>query len=126
MVKKKYTKDEIQTAILRIFDIQKDAADLLGDSETNFTNKIKRGSNKFIKQLGSVGIVFDSPIVKEQEVEYAGMTLVKQVKLLEETNERLDTELRKLKYELLQLKKDCGHKEDCLIKNIEIENETDD
>ena len=123
MSKKKYSKEQITDAILDIFDTQKQAADLLGDTETNFSSKIKRGSNKFIKQLESVGIVFDSPIVKEQEVEYGGLSLLEQIKLLKEINQGLNTELKELKHQIIQLKKDCAHKEDCLVRNIKIENQ---
>ncbi len=124
MVKKKYSIEEIQSAILDIFTLQKDCAKALGLDETNMSNKIKRGSPKFIKQLKSVGVVFDNLGIKERESEYGGLSLIKQIKLLEERNQAINTEFEKVKAQLIQLKKDCGNKEGCLVKNIKIENET--
>ena len=123
MVKKKYSVEEIQSAILDIFTLQKDCAKALGLDETNMSNKIKRGSPKFIKQLKSVGVVFNSPIVKEKEV--VGLSLAEQIELLKERNRAINIEFEKVKAQIILLKKDCGVKEGCLIKNMKLENETD-
>ena len=95
-----------------------------------FNGKFLLGA-KYLSKLAELGcdinwlLLGEKSVVKEKEVEYFGMTLVKQIKLLEKTNEGLETELKKLVYQIIQLKKDCGHKEGCLIKNMKIGNETD-
>ena len=68
-------------------------------------------------------IVSDNPVTKEKEVEYGGLSLIKQIKLLEERNQAINIEFEKVKAQIIQLKKDCGHKEGCLVKNIKLENE---
>ena len=83
---------------------------------------------KFDEYLTTLNITKDeldeivNPIIKEKEAEYGGLSLIKQIKLLEERNQAINIEFEKVKAQIIQLKKDCGHKEGCLIKNIKIEN----
>ncbi|HDY86499.1 MAG TPA: hypothetical protein ENH82_00105 [bacterium] len=121
MNKDNYTRELVESAIILHFGIKQPkikCAGVLGITQSTLSRNLKKLTPAFIQRLKGVGIVFDNPTVKEKEIEYAGMTLVKQVKLLEETNERLETELKKLVYQLKQFRKDCDNKEDCLIKNM--------
>ena len=85
--------------------------------------KIEIG-DEVARKIKSKGINIDKPIIKEKEVGYGGLSLIKQIKLLEERNQAINIEFEKVKAQIIQLKKDCGRKEDCLVKNIKIENET--
>ncbi|KKK85428.1 hypothetical protein LCGC14_2773410, partial [marine sediment metagenome] len=66
--------------------------------------------------------VFDNPIVKEKEV--VGLSLDEQkefIELLREKCKLYREELKSLQSQLNQIKKNCGQKEGCLIKNIKLD-----
>ena len=75
------------------------------------------------RKIKSKGINIDNPIIKEKEIESGGMTLVEQIEMLKEQCSIYKKELRSLISQLKQLEKDCGDKEDCLVKNIKLKNE---
>ena len=89
------------------------------NNQLNHTVEIKMEYYIDIKNF--VNSVLDKPPVKEKEV--VGLSLVEQIILLREKCLKDETELRKLKHQIIQLKKDCGHKEGCLVKNIKLKNE---
>ena len=106
MTKKKLKPDKIQEAILEKFSTQRELADTLGIDEGNLSNKIKRGSNKFIKQLESIGVVIGKNITKDSATSYitggdvnqSGKEvsyLLRKIIELEEANIKLKEELGK-------------------------------
>ena len=123
----KYTRKETEIAIIAHFgekDTKKKLAESLKLSQSQISRNLKNLPEAFIQRLKGVGVPLGNSIIKEKEAEYGGLSLVKQIKLLEERNQAINIEFEKVKAQIIQLKKDCGNKEGCLVKNIKIENET--
>ena len=114
---------EIKGAIIKKFGSLRECADAMSIDLSTLSRNIKKPTLKTLNKLREVGIVFDNPIIKEKEVGYGGLSLIKQIKLLEERNQAINIEFQKVKAQIIQLKKDCGHKEGCLVKNIKLKNE---
>ena len=90
------------------------------NNQLNHTVEIKMEYYIDIKNF--VNDILNNSIVKKKEVEYGGMTLIEQIEVLKEQCSIYKKELRSLISQLKQLEKNCGDKEDCLIKNMKIEN----
>ena len=121
MNKDYYTREQVESAIILHFGIKQPkikCSKALGITQSTVSRNLKKLTPAFIQRLKGVGVVFDNHIVKEE----VGLSLLEQIKLLKKMCAKYEEELRKLQHQIIQLKKDCGRKDGCLIKNMKIEN----
>jgi len=64
MKQKKYTRDEILSAIYEKFGNLEDLAKVIGGTKQNISDKIKRQSPKFINKLREIGINIEGAITQ--------------------------------------------------------------
>lgn len=115
----KINKSELLDNILKVFGSQRDAATKLNITEQNFSHKLKRLSNNFIKELESVGVTI--PYIqklKEPNVEYeAKVVFDANMESLLKTNAYIIEELNQLKTEFKIWK---GATEELLQENAQL------
>ena len=125
MNKDYYTREQVESAIILHFGIIQPkikCARALGITQSTVSRNLKKLTPAFIQRLKGIGVVLDNPIVKEKEV--VGLSLDEQkefIELLREKCKLYREELKSLQSQLKQIKKNCGQKEGCLIKNIKLD-----
>ncbi len=134
----KWTRREIESAVIAQFGTKKKLAELLGMSQSQLSRSLKKLSESFIQRLKGIGLVIDTAPTEEMSISKINigketMKLKDEIiGLQKRTIENLEVrcnlysvELERLKAEVRNFQKDCKYKKNCLIKNLNVGNDVE-